>query len=383
MPLRFRPLTPYSRCLAGGRDLLWIVGALAAAWLVIWSQTRGTRPAAQEPHAFTRAEIASYRAALPKYLLGASVCLLLGGAHSLLVQLPAVRMWLEGAGEASYLLVEGVRQQLVVVGGVVMLSMGLTCYALPSLIGRPVRHHNLARLSFVLVLSGVLLTALMTATIGLLEGFYIHAGGTYAAARTWLGPWERFPLWLFVGARDAGYWTFALLVALTVYSGRNIIWPRHRRRLTLWLLLSAGALFLVGWHSILHALPGNPLLLPQADAATLLVSPAGYEHLHLGAGAWVPVALATFVYLLERRAERRTDWQRAYRVLGWLAAAAFLSFLLRLEENLSGSLPLAAALHTALAPWQWLVQGAGGLLFLAALAAYVACVVSLTRASRS
>lgn len=366
-----------------------ILGGLAALWLALWLTRRRTRPPDPEPHAFTRAEIASYDTALPKYLLAAASSLLLGGAYNLVLQLPGVRNWLFLAGEPAHLLTEQVPEQLIVIGGVVMLSMALTCYALPRLIGRPLRNHNLARLSFVLTFAGVLLTALMTATVGTLQGLYVHAGGTYAQARAWLGPWERFPLWLFAGARDAGYWTFALLVVLTASSGHPVIWPRHRRRLTRWLLVSAGAFFLAVWQRLLEGLPGHALWLQNADEAAILVGHQGYVHLHLYAGALVPIATATFIYLLERKAERRIDWHRAERILAGLALAGAAFYLVRLALGLYEGVFAArygrqaelAAL--SLGPWRPLLLGLSGLALLAALAGYLVYATRLARSARS
>ena len=359
-----------------------ILGGLIVFWLTVWLARRGRRPSTQEPYAFTRAEIASYNTALPKYLLAAATCLLLGGIHGFVVQIPAVRLWLSLAGEPAHLLVREVSEQLVIVGGAVMLTMGLTCYALPALIGRPLLNHNLARLSFVLTFAGVLLTALVTATVGLLEGVYVHAGGTYAEAKAWLGPWERFPLWLFEGTRDAGYWTFALLILLTVLSSRNVIWPRHRRRLTGWLLVSAAAFFLVVWQRILQVLPGNPLLLEQGDEATILTGYQGYIHLHLYVGALMPVAAATFVYLLERKAERRTDWYQANRILGGLAIAGSAFYLTRLGLGLYGAhLPPGVAARLP-GPWRTWLLGITGVGTLVALVGYFSFTTRLARAAR-
>jgi hypothetical protein len=360
-----------------------ILGALIALWLAVWFARRGRNLPAPEPHAFTRAEIASYNTALPKYLLAAAICLLLGGIHGFVVQLPAVRFWLAQTGEASYLLVDEVREQLVTVGGAVMLTMGLTCYALPSLIGRPLRNHNLARLSFVLTFAGVLLTALMTCTLGLLAAIYVHGGGSFAGALAWLGPWRRFPLSLFEGARDAGYWTFALLVVLTALSSRNVIWPRHRRRLTSWLLISAAAFFLVVWQRMLRGWPGSVLVLPDPGRAALLVGFQGYIHLHLYAGALVPVAAATFVYLLERKAERRTDWQQANRVLAGLALAGSAFYLTRLALGAFDSYLPPDPIVPLPGSWRSLLLTLTGAGLFLALAVYAAFTWRLARATRS
>lgn len=365
-----------------------ILGALVAIWLIVWFARWRTRPPAQEPHAFTRAEIASYDTALPKYLLAAATSLLAGGVHGVVVQLPPVRRWLALVGEPAHLIVDVVSEQLVVVGGVVMLAMGLTCYALPRLIGRPLRNHNLARLSFVLTFAGVLLTALLTGTIGLLEGVHVYAGGSYAEAQAELGLWVRLPLWLFEGARDAGYWTFALLVLLTVLSSRNVIWPRHRRRLTAWLVVSAVALFLAVWQRVLDVIPESPLWLASAHDAAVLVAYQGYNHLHLYAGALVPVATATFVYLLERKAERRTEWRAAGRALAGLALAGSAFYLLRLGVSLyEGYAAVRQTLSpeaggTSLEPYRTALLSLTGGAMLAALAGYLFYAFRLARAAR-
>ncbi len=366
-----------------------ILGGLVALWLLVWLVRRRRPSPLPEPHAFTRSEIASYDTALPKYLLVAAASLLAGGVHGLIVQLPPVRQWLFLAGEPARLLIDQISEQLIVIGGVVMLTMGLTCYALPRLIGRPLRNHSLARLSFVLTFAGVVLTTLMTATVGLLQGIYVHAGGSYAGAVAWLGPWGRLPLWLFAGARDAGYWTFSLLVLLTVQSSRHVIWPNHRRQLTRWLVASAVAFFLAVWQRTLESLPGNPLLLATSDEAAILVGRQGFAHLHLYAGALVPIAAATFIYLLERKAERRTDWRLAERVLAGLTLAAFAFYLARLGLGLYegylapryGLQPAEAAL--SLGPWRPLLLGLTGLLLLVALATYLAYATRLARAART
>ena len=363
-----------------------ILGGLAALWLVLWLARRYTQAPLPEAHAFTRAEIAGYDSALPKYLLAAAANLLLGGIHGFIVQLPPVRHWLFQAGEPAQLLVDEVRQQLIVAGGGVMLAMGLTCYALPRLIGRPLRNHSLARISFILTLAGLLLSTLTTVTVGLLEGLYVHAGASYAGAIAWLGPWSAFPRWLFEGARDAGFWTFALLVLLTVQSGHHVIWPRHRRNLTRWLVASAAALFVVVGQRVLVSLPGDWAF--ERTAALALLNGQGYTHLYLILGGLAPIAVATFVYFLERRAERRTDWQQANRILGALVGAALTFYLVRVGLVVyeayvaprSGLSPDQAAL--SLEPWRSLALGLTGLALLVALAVYALQIIRLARAAR-
>ena len=373
----------------GEEAVIAILGALLACWLIVWLVRRRTRPVAGEPYAFTRAEIASYDTALPKYLLAAATSLLLGGVHSLAVQLPASRQWLAAAGEPAQLIVEGVNEQLVTIGGSVMLAMGLTCYALPRLIGRPLRNHNLARLSFLLTFAGVLLTALVMATVGLLEALYERSGGSYAEAQAWLGPWVPLALWVFEGARDAGYWTFALLVLLTVLSSRNVIWPKHRRQITRWLVVAAVALFLAVWQRALDGIPWNALGLQSSGEASILLGLQGYTHLHLYVGTLIPVAAATFIYLLERKAERRTDWRTASRLLAGIAVAGLAFYLARLGISLSegyaavrGRLPPGvAAAH--LEPWRSLLLGLTGAGMLVALVGYLIYAMRLSRAARS
>ena len=362
-----------------------VLAALAVLWLALWLARRGRHSPAPEPHAFTRAEIAGYDRALPKYLLAAAFSLLLGGLHGLVVQLPGVRTWLFLSGQPARLVVDEVSEQLVVVGGAVMLTMGLTCYALPRLTGRPLRNHNLARASFVLTLAGVLLTALMTASIGLSEAIAVHNGATYAQAQARLGAWGRLPLWLAQGARDVGYWTFALLIILTVHSGRPVIWPRHRRRLTYWLVASAVGFFLVVVQRVLQQYPGNPLLSLDADEATLLISYRGYVHLHLCGSALLPLAAATFIYLLERKAERRSEWHRVGRLLGGLAVAAGAFYLVHLgfglyEAGIAPRLdPQALLLGAA---WRNLLLILANLGALAALFGYLVYAIRLARAAR-
>ncbi|MCL6431654.1 MAG: cbb3-type cytochrome c oxidase subunit I [Anaerolineae bacterium] len=369
--------------------MLPILGALLLVWLIAWLIRRRQPSPAPEPYAFTREEIASYNTALPKYMLAAAACLLLGGIHGLLVRLPAVQLWISLAGEPHTLLVEGISEQLVVGGGAVMLTMGLTCYALPNLIGRPLRNHCLARISFVLTLAGILLNALAMATIGLVEAFSIHAGATYPELRARLGAWERLPLWVFQGARDAGYVTFALLIVLTVLSSRNVIWPKHRRRLTRWLLVSAAAFFLTVVHRLVRDAPQAFSLPVAGDEPDILVHYQGHIHLHLYVGALVPVAAASFVYLLQRKAERRTDWRRAEQVLAGLALAGAAFYLTRVGLS---AYEVHVAANTGvpqeLVPYTLgiarpLVLSVSGLALLAALAAYLAHVAWLARATRS
>jgi len=371
-----------------GEAVTAILSALLACWLIAWLVGRRRHSARGEPHAFTRAEIASYDTALPKYLLAAATSLLFGGMYGLAVQLPGCRQWLAQADEAAQLMVNGVSEQLVTIGGGVMLAMGLTCYALPRLIGRPLRNHNLARVSFVLTFAGVLLTALVMGTVGLLGAFYTRSGRTYAEAQAWLGPWVPVALWVFEGARDAGCWTFALLVLLTVLSSRNVIWPRHRRQLTRWLVVAAVALFVAIWQRALDGVPWNIPWLRGSEEAAYLLGSQGYTHLHLYVGTLVPLAAATFTYLLERKAERRTDWRTASRLLASLALAGLAFYLARLGVSL-GEGYMAAVEHlppevasARLEPWRSLALGLTGLGMLAALAGYAVHTVRLSRAAR-
>ena len=368
--------------------MIAVLGALLACWAAVWLVRRRTHPAAGEPHAFTRAEIASYDTALPKYLLAAATSLLFGGIYGLAVQLPACRQWLALAGEPVQRMVDGVNEQLITIGGGVMLAMGLTCYALPRLIGRPLRNHNLARVSFVLTFSGVLLTALVMGTVALLEAFYTRSGRTYAEAQAWLGPWVPVALWAFEGARDAGYWTFALLVVLTVLSSRTVIWPKHRRQITRWLVVAAVALFVAIWQRALDGVPWSIPWLQGSEEAAFLLGSQAYTHLHLYVGTLVPLAAATFTYLLERKAERRTDWRTASRLLAALALAGVAFYLARVGVGLwegytAAREHLPPDLATArIEPWRSLLLGTTALAMLAALMGYLAYTLRLSRAAR-
>jgi hypothetical protein len=359
-----------------------VFAGLAALGLIAFLVRRRRAPVPQEPHAFTRAEIASYDHALPKYLLAAATSLLLGGTYLLAAELPAVRHWLAGAGDPSYRLLADATQQCTFVGGAVMLAMGLTCYSLPRLIGRPLRDHTLARLSFVLTLAGAALTILTETVLALVAGSL----GQASALTAWPGPWEAALLWLAQALRDCGYLTFALLILLTVLSGRHVIWPAHRRCLTRWLLAAAAALVVVVTQRWLAVWPGPPTILsPIASAQRLDVQ--GANHLQLAA-ALLPIATATFVYLLERKAERRPDWDLASHTLAALATGLTLFYLVRAglalyEDYFAPRTGLPSDIAVlALGAWRPFLLAGSALVLFFSLLPYLSYVGQLTRRAR-
>src|SRR6267142_309139 len=163
-------------------------------------------PTRTEP--YTEDELNAHDRRLPKYFLAGGAFLLLGGVHMALKNLPWAAEWLARAGYAGHLVRDLANTHVMIVGGGTLLATGLTWYALPRIVGRPLASDGLAQCAFWLTAAGLLVrvpkpqahlskffvTGAAALTVGTVQGVIqvtpAHADWLYRAghAGEWIDP---------------------------------------------------------------------------------------------------------------------------------------------------------------------------------------------------
>src|SRR6266496_1886968 len=92
-------------------------------------------PVRTEP--YPDAELTRHDARLAKYFVAGGAFLVLGSAHMVLKNLPWTAEWLARSGYAGHLVRELSNTHVMIVGGGTLIATGLTWYALPRIVRRP------------------------------------------------------------------------------------------------------------------------------------------------------------------------------------------------------------------------------------------------------
>lgn len=155
-------------------DLLMM--ALAASVMigtVLWLV-----PSARVPRKryYTPAEITAYDAQIPRYFLAAAFALLIGGAHTVIKNLPGFWQWLWTAGYGGHLFRDLSNSHIIIVGGGTVLLTGITWYVLPRFVNRPLYSEALAGASLWFTVIGVFGFYLSWLILGLVEGHMVANG---------------------------------------------------------------------------------------------------------------------------------------------------------------------------------------------------------------
>lgn len=307
----------------GTLDLVLIAFGIVLSAVIVFKITPGAP--IYRVREFTRTQITEYDRDVPRYFLFAAGALLLGGAHTLVKNIPGFYNWLWEAGYGGHLFRDLSNSHIIIVGGGTVLLTGITWYVLPRWVNRPLYSNTLASLSLWFTVLGVYGFYFAWLVLGLLEGEMVRQGWQYAAAKEYLGVWHRIPTGITSGIMGVGYWTYVLNVALTVYVAR-FVKEKPDGYLVKFTLVSALALFVGTVQGVLQVLPDNADWLHRALKFGEYIDPISHAHINLVTG--MMVSLAAFLVYFSRRMGGQTVAPHSTNRLFWILVAGSLIFYL-------------------------------------------------------
>src|SRR3989440_6273109 len=197
-------------------------------------------PVRAEP--YPEEELGAHDRKLAKYVVAGGGFLVLGGVHMALKNLPWPAEWLARAGYAGHLVRDLANTHVMIVGGGTLLATGLTWYALPRIVGRPLASEGLAQAAFWLTAIGLAVFYLAFVGNGIAIGRLVEHGWDYRAAKAHMGKWYKVPVGAGAGVMGLGYWCFAANVFLTVFQSRLVRVPKPDWHLRKFFLVGAAGL---------------------------------------------------------------------------------------------------------------------------------------------
>ncbi|MEP6811759.1 MAG: cbb3-type cytochrome c oxidase subunit I [Actinomycetota bacterium] len=249
-------------------------------------------PARDEPYSYE--ELTRHDAFLAKYFVAGGAFLVLGSTHMLLKNLPWTAEWLARGGYAGHLVRDLSNTHVMIVGGGTLLATGLTWYALPRIVQRPLASNGMAHFAFWLTAVGLVVFYIALVGDGIAMSRLVQRGWEYRDAKAHLGKWYKVPIGIGAGVMGLGYWCFASNVLLTVFQARLVRVPKPHAHL--WKFLATGALALtVGTvQGVIQVTPRNADWLYRAKHAGEWIDPISHAHVNLVTGLTMLVAGALF-----------------------------------------------------------------------------------------
>ncbi len=153
---------------------------------------------------------------LTKFLLASAISFFIGTLHGMLQVMPPIRHWLDSIGSPTvgpgHMIDPLAHAHMNLVGGVVLLTMGVTYYLLPIFTGKPIHSRRLIDLTFWCTLSGAYGFYVVEMTFGIWEGMLIHTPELLGGVDRYRGP--LVAVWSTIMA--TGFCCYLANVALTL-----------------------------------------------------------------------------------------------------------------------------------------------------------------------
>jgi hypothetical protein len=249
-------------------------------------------PVRTEP--YSEAELSAHDRRLGKYFVAGGGFLVLGGVHMALKNLPWTAEWLARAGYAGHLVRDLSNTHVMIVGGGTLLATGLTWYALPRIVARPLASSGLAQFAFWLTAVGLLVFYLALVGNGIAIGRLVQHGWDYRIAKAHMGKWYKVPVGMGAGVMGLGYWCFAVNVFLTVFQARLVRVPKPQGHLWRYLATGAAGLTVGTVQGVIQVTPAHADWLYRAGHAGEWIDPISHAHINLVTGLTMLVAGALF-----------------------------------------------------------------------------------------
>src|SRR6266540_927814 len=342
-------------------------------------------PVRTEP--YPDAELTRHDARLAKYFVAGGAFLVLGSAHMVLKNLPWTAEWLARSGYAGHLVRDLSNTHVMIVGGGTLIATGLTWYALPRIVRRPLTSDGLAQCAFWFTAVGLLVFYVTLVGGGIAMGRLVEHGWDYQAAKAHLGKAYKVPVGVGAGIMGLGYWCFAANALLTVFQARLVRVPKPQGHLWRYLATGAVALTVGTVQGVIQVTPAHADWLYRAGHAGEWIDPISHAHINLVTGLTMLVAGALF-YLApafggsapSKRLANTSFYALLLGSLAFYAAALYLGFH---EGSLvvgHGLTPEQAEEATPLHPY--LIMG-GGVAMMAAFWLLLGVVVRAYREARA
>ncbi|HDZ73243.1 MAG TPA: hypothetical protein ENH55_10805 [Aurantimonas coralicida] len=278
---------------------------------------------------FSETEIAAHDRALPKYILTSAAALVLGPLHLAVKSVPAISTWLEGAGRGGHLAANIAYSHMIIVMGGTIAVTGLTWYALPRVLRRPLYSETLAQLAFwgtVLGAGGFYLVNLLG---GVAMSVMVHGGMTDAAASDAIGLWRSLPTAAAASLMGVGYWIFVVNVLVTCWLSRRVAGPQPLGHLSKFFVIGSVGLLVGTVQGVLQVVPENEDWLAAAGQAGRYIDPISHAHVNLLTGMMMLVAGLVFFLIGSR--DGAEAGRRAANLVFWTlgpgSIALYLAFL--------------------------------------------------------
>ncbi len=307
--------------------LVVLVGLVAVFWLayrLIPRQVTGA-PSAQ----LHQGNMFQHDAALPKYFLVTSIALLIGAAHLAIRSIPMVSDWLASGGYGGHLARDIAYSHMVVVLGGTIAITGLTWFALPRILNRPLYSETLAGLAFwatVLGAGGFYLTNVLA---GGAMAALTHANLADSSAAASLGLWRALATGTTATVMGLGYWTFVLNVLLTIAAARSNGTPRSPLAyLAKFFTFGAIGLLIGTVQGMFQVAPEFESWLHRAGPAGAYVDPISHAHVNLVTG--VLSLIAGLVFYITSNGHSSRSRRIIEEAVFWLLVPGSIAFYLLL-----------------------------------------------------
>ena len=239
-------------------------------------------------------ELTGHDRRLAKYFLAGGGFLVLGAVHMTIKNLPWAAEWLAGGGFAGHLVRDLSNTHVMIVGGGTLLATGLTWYALPRIVRRPLASDGLAQSAFWLTAIGLAVFYVALIGDGIAMARLVHHGWEYQAAKAHLGKLYKVPVGVGAGIMGLGYWCFAANVLLTVFQARLLRVAKPDAHLWKFLATGASALTVGTVQGVIQVTPAHADWLYRAKHAGEWIDPISHAHINLVTGLTMLVAGALF-----------------------------------------------------------------------------------------
>jgi len=269
-------------------------------------------------------ELGRHDRKLAKYFVAGGGFLVLGALHMILKNLPWTAEWLARSGYAGHLVRDLSNTHVMIVGGGTLLATGLTWYALPRIVGRPLASENLAQSAFWLTAIGLAVFYVALVGDGIAMGRLAQRGWDYRAAKLHLGQWYRVPVGVGAGVMGLGYWCFAANVFLTVFHARLVKVPKPAWHLWKYVATGAAGLTVGTVQGVIQVTPSHADWLYRAGEAGAWIDPISHAHINLVTG--LAMLVAGSLFLLAPRLGGEAPSRRAANTVWALLLGGSLAF---------------------------------------------------------
>ncbi len=279
--------------------LVLMVAVFWLAYRLIPRQVAGV-PSAQ----LHQGNMFRHDAALPKYFLVTSIALSIGAAHLAIRSIPMVSDWLASGGYGGHLARDIAYSHMVVVLGGTIAVTGLTWFALPRILNRPLYSETLAGLAFwatVLGAGGFYLTNVLA---GGAMAALTHANLADSSAAASLGLWRGLATGTSATVMGLGYWTFVLNVLLTIAATRSSGTPNPLAYLAKFFTFGAIGLLIGTVQGMFQVAPEFESWLHRAGPAGAYIDPISHAHVNLVTGVLSLIAGLVFYITSNGRSSR-------------------------------------------------------------------------------